>query len=178
MGTEADEKPVDEAEAMGIARSREALADADLVLVVHDATLPLSEGERELLEELEHRPHLLVANKADLPGVDAELWATTLATSTVTGEGMEALRERILSLLGADSALAETAALTTPRQLAAIQAGIQALEQAAEANQAGLPHEVLLVDLHRAREAVDGLTGQTTPDDILQRIFSTFCIGK
>jgi tRNA modification GTPase len=177
---EALDHPADEAEAQGIARSREALADADLILLIHDATVALTPAERDLLASLAHRPHLLIENKADLLATeDAKLETqNTVFTSALTGEGLEALRTAILEQLHAGAALQESAALTNPRQMEALQQTLAALHQAAAANHEGLPHEILLVDLHTALRALDSLTGQTTSDDILARIFSTFCIGK
>jgi tRNA modification GTPase len=172
----AGDEPVDEAEQQGIARSREALADADLVLLVHDATQPLTEDERELAASLEGRPHLLVRNKVDLAAADGSQAA--IETSALTGQGLGELRSAILRELHAEGALADGGALNNLRQQEAVTAALGALAAAATANADGLPHEMLLLDLHMALRALDSLTGATTPDDILGRIFATFCIGK
>jgi len=74
--------------------------------------------------------------------------------------------------------VAETGALNNKRQQETVTAALEALEAASGANASGLPHELLLMDLHRGLDALDALTGETTSDDILGRIFSTFCIGK
>jgi len=166
----------DEAEQLGMARSREALADADLVLLVCDATLPASTEEMALLDGLDGRPHLLVRNKIDLLGERDE--AAGIATSALTGEGLGELRSAILQQLGADVSVAEGGQLNTLRQREAVSAALEALEAAGAANHDGLPHEVLLLDLHSALRALDSLTGQTTTEEILGRIFATFCIGK
>ena len=180
---------IDLAEQEGIARSREALADADLVLLIHDATQPMTAGEMEMAAALDEpgvgRPHLLVENKVDLLGVDARSDEDAgmgaggrLRTSALTGAGMEALRSAILAELGAAGAVAESGALNNLRQQEAVNETLAALRAAATANESGLPHEMILMDLHAALRALDSLTGATTPDDILARIFSTFCIGK
>jgi tRNA modification GTPase len=189
---------LDEAEQQGIARSREALADADLVLLVHDATQPLAASERRLAASLGGRPHLLLWNKIDLlatsaaaaeqipsrpdamterkdVGASAEVW---LGTSALTGDGLDALRAAILRELHAEGAPAATGALNNLRQQQAVAATLDALAAAKTANASGLPHELVLMDLHAALVALDSLTGATTPDDILTRIFATFCIGK
>jgi tRNA modification GTPase len=101
----------------------------------------------------------------------------TLATSALTGEGIAALRERILAL-ATGGAAAEPGMLTSLRHQQAIATALTALTDAAQANAAAIPHEMILLDLYRALWALDSLTGQTTPDDILNLIFSTFCIGK
>jgi tRNA modification GTPase len=172
---------VDEAEQIGMRRSREALADAALVLVVLDATQPVNEEERELLAAVAGRPALSVLNKCDLvdsSAPDREAGGIpALATSALTGEGIPELRERILTL-ATGGAAAEEGMLTNIRQHKAIATALGALADAGKANAGGIPHEMILLDLYRALWALDSLTGQTTPDDILNLIFSTFCIGK
>jgi tRNA modification GTPase len=171
----------EEAEQLGIARSREALADAALVLIVLDATQSLNDEERRLLAAAEGRPSLVALNKCDLANVEpaapelARIQA--LPTSALTGEGIPALRERILAL-ATGGAAAEPGMLTNLRQHQAVSTALAALADAARANANGIPHEMILLDLYRALWALDSLTGQTTPDDILNLIFSTFCIGK
>ena len=167
-------------EALGIARSREAMADADLILLVHDATLAVTEEERTLAEEVAGRPHVLVSNKVDLPGAAFgwEAPALAVAMSAVTGAGLQELRGVIVERLGLTGDGADAGGLNTLRQQEAAGNALAALRKAAGANLARLPHEFLLLDLHVALRALDSLTGETTADDILARIFSTFCIGK
>ena len=172
---------LDEAERQGIVRSREALADADIVLLVEDvsaADAGENDGGQGLREAVAGRPHLRVANKVDLVGERAARDGDTLYTSALTGEGLDELRAAILAQLGATGSVADTGALNNLRQQEAVSAALAALHTAAAANAAGLPHELVLVDLHVALAALDSLTGTTTADDILGRIFSTFCIGK
>jgi tRNA modification GTPase len=172
---------LEEAELLGIARSREALADAALVLVVLDATEPLNDEEHRLLEAVQGRPALVVVNKSDLSEdcVQAENLCgfQTLRTSALTGEGISTLREQILAL-ATGGAASEPGMLTSLRHQQAILTALSALADAAQANANNIPHEMILLDLYRALWALDSLTGQTTSDDILNLIFSTFCIGK
>jgi len=188
---------LEEAEQLGIRRSHEALADAALVLVVLDATQPRNDEESRLLSAVEGRPAIVAANKSDLlekpfssgselgapgpshlgTGEAASDGLTFLPTSALTGEGIAELREKILSLASGGAA-AEPAMLTNLRQHQAVATSLSALADAAKANAGGIPHEMILLDLYRALWALDSLTGQTTPDDILNLIFSTFCIGK
>ncbi|HUN85186.1 MAG TPA: tRNA uridine-5-carboxymethylaminomethyl(34) synthesis GTPase MnmE [Terracidiphilus sp.] len=176
----------EEVEQLGIARSREALADAALVLVVLDASQPLNEEERNLLSSMEGRPALVAINKSDLAGRDgietdlavvASRGLAALPTSALTGEGIDQLRERILQL-ATGGAASEPGLLTSVRHQQAIASARSGLHDADRANENGIPHEMILIDLYRALWALDSLTGQTTPDDILNLIFSTFCIGK
>jgi tRNA modification GTPase len=171
---------LEEAEQLGIARSREALAEAALILVVLDATLPLNQEERDLLVAVEGRPALVAVNKSDLTGMrcGADVGnLPALSTSAVTGEGIQALRQRLIEL-ATSGAAAEPGMLTNLRQHQAISTARAALAEAMQANAGAIPHEMILLDLYRALWALDSLTGQTTPDDILNLIFSTFCIGK
>jgi tRNA modification GTPase len=173
------ESPADQAEELGITRSREALADADLAIVVFDASADLADAERELLDSLADRPHVIARNKSDLlPSQSTPDEPDSLLTSALTGEGLEALRERILALLNASGSIATSGVLNSLRQQEAVQTALDALAAAAAANSNHIPHEFLLTDLHTALRALDSLTGETTSDDILNRIFSTFCIGK
>jgi tRNA modification GTPase len=177
---------IDEVEQLGIRRSREALADAALVLIVLDATQPLNDEEHRLLAAVVGRPAIVAVNKSDLleqhpkmgaPGLDFETGESSISTSALTGEGIAALREKILAL-ATGGAASEPGLLTNFRQHQAVTTALAALADAATANAATIPHEMILLDLYRALWALDSLTGQTTPDDILNLIFSTFCIGK
>jgi tRNA modification GTPase len=174
----------EEVEQLGIARTREALADAALVLVVLDATQPLNEEERRLLSAIEGRSALVAMNKSDLvsdgsprlPGPETPK-SPALRTSALTGEGINALRERILEL-ATGGAGSEPGMLTSLRHHRAVATALEGLNAAGNANASTIPHEMILIDLYRSLWALDSLTGQTTPDDILNLIFSTFCIGK
>jgi tRNA modification GTPase len=181
---------LEEIEQLGIERSRQALADAAIVLVVLDATQPLNQEERNLLAAVENRPALVAINKSDLaigdPGeavvhtdesAAESFHLPAVPTSALTGDGIAALREKILAL-ATGGAAAEPGLLTNLRQQQAIATARGALEDSARANDSAIPHEMILLDLYRALWALDSLTGQTTPDDILNLIFSTFCIGK
>lgn len=172
---------LEEAELLGIARSREALADAALVLIVLDATQPLNDEENRLLAAVEGRPAIVAFNKSDLAGADSAAHEVAgvpaQSTSALTGEGIPELRERILAL-ATGGAAAEAGMLTSLRHHQAVATALAALADAAHANATGIPHEMILLDLYRALGALDSLTGQTTSDDILNLIFSTFCIGK
>ena len=180
----------EEVEQLGIARSREALADAAIVLVVLDATEALNQEERSVLAAVQDRPALVAINKSDLAAsgsaasaLEADFAAVQefglrcVPTSALTGDGINLLREKVLAL-ATGGAAAEPGMLTNLRQQQAVTTAQAALNDAARANHSGIPHEMILLDLYRALWALDSLTGQTTPDDILNLIFSTFCIGK
>jgi tRNA modification GTPase len=203
---------LDEAESIGIRKSLEALADADLVLVVVDAAQPQTTEDDELLRSSEKRPTILVANKTDLRkfgsvadaaesaaepaenalasagdrGGDAssnqeamERQLRSIRTSALTGEGIAELRAEILRHIRGDAgAQAETGFLTNVRHRGLVQDSLTALGEATNAIAARVPHEMLLLDLYNALRPLDAITGATTADDILNLIFSRFCIGK
>ena len=185
----------DEAESIGVRKSMEALAEADLALIVLDpsANDPDLSDFADLLGKTEGRARLVVVNKIDLlPGRVAGIrfprpgdnhppirlpdWAQT---SALTGEGIAELRNKILQLVGGDGgAQQESALLTNVRQQKLVEEAIGALDEAAAAVPRKTPHEMVLLDLYSALHPLDDITGATTADDILNQIFSSFCIGK
>ena len=172
----------DEAERLGIEKSREAAADADVVLLVLDASVEqLDAEERALLLQMENRCALVVLNKVDVRAATA--WEPSipfpvLRTSARTGEGIATLQEKILELVRGGGAESESGLVTNLRQQQAVQEALAALAAARAGVEAQIPHEMILLDLYGALRALDALTGETTLDDILNQIFSTFCIGK
>jgi tRNA modification GTPase len=170
----------DEAEAIGIAKSREAMADADLVLLVVDATAPPHPEDEATVASLTNRPLLIAHNKSDLaPSASpTRTQHTTIPTSALTGAGVPELRSAILQLVATGTPSAESALLTNLRQQQAVSDSLAALRRAHAAAASQLPHEMFLLDLYDALRALDSLTGTTTSDDILNLIFSKFCIGK
>jgi tRNA modification GTPase len=176
----------DEAESIGIRKSMEALAEADLVLVVIDQTQDLMREDTELLSQVGGRPVIVVANKADLMGGGLSAAARQLlseresiSTSALTGEGIGELREAILRHVGGELAVqAEGGMLTNVRHRKLVDLALTALDGAKNAVAGRVPHEMLLLDLYGALRPLDEITGATTTDDILNLIFGTFCIGK
>jgi tRNA modification GTPase len=168
----------DEAESLGIKKTYEALADADLVLVVLDASQPRTGEDDALLQAAAGRNQIVVANKVDLGPRGSGLAAQNgcVRTSATTGEGIPQLREEILKHLG--SREMESGFLTNVRHEALVRASLAALGAAKQAAEEKVPHEMLLLDLYNALRPLDAITGATTADDILHRIFSQFCIGK
>jgi tRNA modification GTPase len=172
---------LDEAESIGIQKSMEALADADLVLVVLDASQEPTAEDTELLRQSESRPVIVVGNKSDL-GV-SDQWrvdrSPAVRTSAVNGDGITELRAEILRHIGGERGTqAEAGFLTNIRHQGLVQDSLVALGAAKNAVQERVPHEMLLMDLYNALRPLDAITGATTTDDILNLIFSTFCIGK
>jgi len=161
-------------EELGIGRSFEAMADANLVLVVLDLSAPLEQADKDLIS----RASLVVGNKADLPRV-LDRTRECIPVSALTGEGIPVLRERIVATLAPDAVgRQESGFITSVRHEMLLRETREALLNAHRAAELGIPHEMLLLDLYAALRPLDAITGATTADDILNRIFSTFCIGK
>jgi tRNA modification GTPase len=188
----------DEAERMGIVRSREAMAEADLVLLVIDATLGATDEDRAVLAENSNDAHAVIVawNKSDLQvgGLgdakrDADPSATlrddrrveisVVRTSALSGEGIAELRATILqTVAGKGGGLRESGLLTNLRQHQAVEQALGGLVAAQAAVARGIPHEMLLLDLYEALRGLGVLSGATTNEDVLRLIFSRFCIGK
>ena len=135
-----------------------------------------------------NRPAIVIENKCDLRAGKTptfanpkEKWGTQtpVYTSALTGAGIAELRAEILKHVGGEERVqAETGFLTNIRHQGLIQESLAALDAARNAVVKKIPHEMLLLDLYSALRPLDAITGATTTDDILNLIFSTFCIGK
>ena len=176
---------LDEVESEGVSRARQAWTTADLVLVVVDASQPLATDDFDLLKDTAEMPRVIVSNKSDLlaawtPG---DLGGPSIAVSSKTGEGLDALRTEIRAALeGGNAAIVrDTAAVTNIRHAALLERAHAAMRRAADALDApGGPvaEEFVLTDLQDARAALEEVTGKRTSEDLLRHIFSRFCIGK
>jgi tRNA modification GTPase len=171
----------DEAESIGIRKSYEALGEADMVLVVLDSTQEPTAEDEKLMSSVSGRRALAVANKIDLNGAqacaDADL--KVFPTSALTGVGIDELRQEILNQIsGQSGGEHETGFLTNVRHQRLVLEAISCLEAAREAADRHVPHEMIMLDLYGALRPLDAITGETTTDDILNLIFSSFCIGK
>jgi tRNA modification GTPase len=175
---------LDEAESLGVTRSREAMAEADVLLLVVAADgldgVVLHEQDREIVADAAGRRLIVALNKVDLFDGDPPTISglAVVATSALRGTGVVELRSAILGTLQAVPSGVESMPVTNLRQQGAITAALNAL-RAAQAGLIGeMPHEMLLLDLHEGLEALDQLTGTTHTEDILGVIFGSFCIGK
>ncbi|HOS44006.1 MAG TPA: 50S ribosome-binding GTPase, partial [Armatimonadota bacterium] len=169
----------DEVERQGVARSETALADADVLLLVLDGSAPLTAEDRALLARARGRPAILIVNKADLPLAVAlsELGAHVMISAR-TGAGLPALRQAIADLLLGGAVAAQSPLLASLRQRAAAEEAARALAQAEATLRAGGSEELLAVDLTAAADALGALTGDHARDEVIQELFSRFCVGK
>ncbi len=174
----------DPVEQEGVRLTLSAIPRADLVIFLLDASRPFDEDDRQILAALAGKRCLVVCNKADLSPViqlPVELAATScLSISTKSGEGIEALKESIALefLHGHAVDSREYVALSRARHRDALVNAAAALVQFTGNHAAGLPPEILAIDLRDALAAIGEVTGETTPDEVLDLIFSQFCVGK
>lgn len=172
---------LDLVEAEGVRRAEQSASHADLLLLVVDRSSPLTDEDRALLERTCDRARVIVCNKADAAAAwqARELGAEdgVVAASALTGEGLDDLRRAIAARIGLVDPR-ETPALTNLRHLALVDRAGEALRRAREAAAAGAYEELVLVDLHDARGALEEITGRRSADDLMNHVFSRFCIGK
>jgi tRNA modification GTPase len=172
-------KGQDVVESLGIERSHQAMSEADLTLVIVDASEPLLPEDTELVGRASALGRsIIVANKID-KGCSRDIPEGAEPVSALTGEGIPRLRDRIVAAMRPGGGFQqEDSFITSVRHEQLLREAIEALDNTERAVQVGIPHEMLLLDLYAALTPIDAITGATTADDILNRIFSTFCIGK
>lgn len=175
----------DPVEREGVRRSREILAGADLSLFLLDGSRCAHDGDRRAYAEVAGRPHLLLRNKSDLPavetcsGFDGPGRKGTLSVSAKTGEGIEILLAAMSRELVPDArAVLAEAPMTRLRHVNAARKAFAALERALGAAGEGLSLEFPAADIREAVQALSELTGEIAPEEVLNSIFGSFCIGK
>jgi tRNA modification GTPase len=179
----------DVAEQEGVRRSRAAMEQADLLLVLLDGSVPLEPEDRALVLPGRNKKVALIINKTDLPTAIApdDLQAmrnavpgdATVWISAQTGAGLDDLRDTIRNLvLRPEFEPGETAVVTALRHRTGLVKAIEALNKSIESIKGRLPSEFVALDLRGALDALGDITGATTTDDILDYVFSQFCIGK
>ena len=182
-------RPTDDlVEQAGIERSRKILADADLILLMLDATASLDDYWRRLISDNLGRPLLLLLNKSDIAAdkmadLAAELGVLApgvpqLILSAKLGDGLEQLKDAVSALLLSQSTGEPLSGLINERQRAALLTAAQALQEAADRNDLFFDADLLSVDLQTAWQALAEISGQAAADDIIERVFSRFCLGK
>ena len=173
-------------ERIGVALAEQALADSALVLWVIDGAAPLTPEDREIAARVAGKPLLVALNQCDRgAAVAVEDVAALLdgaprrivRVSAVRGDGLEVVRESLASLLGAERS-GEAPAVANPRHAEALGRAQVALVRASDAARAGAPGEVVAIELRDAIAAIGEVTGKAIAEDLLERIFGKFCVGK
>lgn len=175
---------VDRIETLGIERTRRAMADADLIVLVLDGSQPLTKEDQEVFAEVAESPHIVALNKSDLGsfnlnGLEQMAGASPLiAVSAKTGAGLDDLRAAILKPFAASGMQDAGLLITDARHFDLLRRAGQALESSAGLLKERASEELVLVGLYNALRFLGEITGETTPEDVLSQIFATFCIGK
>lgn len=173
----------DEIERLGVERSRRALAEAGLALVLVDAAAGFMEEDAALVRMVEEtgKPWLLLINKTDLPhdeiGACGTDRAPALKISAKTGAGLDALEQAVAALFPAPEAAAGEI-LTNARHAEAVGRALQSVRAAREAMERGVTPDAVLTETEAAMAALGELTGRTVREDVTARIFERFCVGK
>ncbi|CAI2717414.1 tRNA uridine-5-carboxymethylaminomethyl(34) synthesis GTPase MnmE [Nitrospina watsonii] len=169
----------------GIKRTRRALGQADLALVLLDLSMPLDANDDMLLDAVGATPRLIVLNKCDRPPqLDTDALAkrfqdeTPFPISATTGEGLDALIDRLHARILAGAPSGEGALITRERHRQALAGSRDALQRVTESLNGDLSEDLVAVDLNTALEHLGGLLGKTFVEDLLDQIFDDFCIGK
>jgi tRNA modification GTPase len=169
-------------ETLGIERTRRAMGDSDLVLVVLDGSTDLGPSDQELIAQTESARRLVVLNKSDLPSFKATLCCLepveAINVSARTGEGLASLRAAILASLNSNGREDGSLLITNARHHDLLCNTQREIEVARAALRDRHSEELVLVPLHNALRFLGQITGETTTEDILSEIFATFCIGK
>jgi tRNA modification GTPase len=172
----------DTVETEGVNRARGALGVAAAIILVLDQSRPLEDEDHELIRETRTRDRVIVINKADLTAQ----WATSelaesgqkVTVSLLEDTALTELRQALADTLWATEPLRDTPTLSNLRHIGLVQRASAALSRAAAAAAVSIPEELVLADLQEARDALEEVTGKRTPDDVLEKIFTRFCIGK
>ena len=174
----------DTIEAIGVQRSVELASAADIVLYLIDGTKPPAKEDSAFIER-NTVPLIIVQTKADKgqtePLPAALQWYPAVRLSSKTGVGIDVLIDAVVALVTADTALPMQDAgisLGTERQKEAVTAALEAVRHALEAGRSGYPLDAVIQDVEEAVHALGSVTGEVRSDDILDKIFSGFCVGK
>jgi tRNA modification GTPase len=174
----------DEVEHLGVERTRRAIADADLVIVVLDGSQLLTQEDREVLNEVDRSGYIIALNKCDLNSFkDSEInliskHVVALSVSAKTGTGFDDLRAAILEPFATFDTNEVGLLVTDARHFDLLQRTHSALCSSLDLFEQRASEELVLVGLYDSLRFMGEITGETTPNDILSQIFATFCIGK
>lgn len=169
-------------EQIGVERSKKALQEADLVLLVLNASEPLTDQDRSLLHLSQDSNRIILLNKTDLEQkIELEqLPADLIPISVLTNHNIDLIEDRINQLFFDNAGLAEQDAtyLSNARHISLIEKAVQSLEAVNDGLALGMPVDLLQVDLTRTWEILGEITGDAAPDELITQLFSQFCLGK
>ena len=169
-------------EQIGVERSKKALKEADLVLLVLNASEPLTDQDHQLLEISQDSNRIILLNKVDLPQqieLD-EIPADHIKISVLKNQNINHIEDRINALFFENAGLVEQDAtyLSNARHISLIEKAVESLQAVNEGLAMGMPVDLLQVDLTRTWEILGEITGDAAPDELITQLFSQFCLGK
>ncbi|WP_350012342.1 tRNA uridine-5-carboxymethylaminomethyl(34) synthesis GTPase MnmE [Streptococcus parasanguinis] len=169
-------------EQIGVERSKKALKEADLVLLVLNASEPLTDQDRQLLEISQDSNRIILLNKVDLPEkieID-QLPEDHIKISVLKNQNIDQIEDRINALFFENAGLVEQDAtyLSNARHISLIEKAVESLQAVNEGLALGMPVDLLQVDLTRTWEILGEITGDAAPDELITQLFSQFCLGK
>jgi tRNA modification GTPase len=168
-------------ESLGVERSRRAVEQADLVLVLIDVSQPITDADRDIVALTANKATLVVANKCDLPqrANPGELGREAVYTSALSGDGLRHLEKKMVELaLGGKIVVSDAPMVNNPRHKDALERAAESLDQAARDLEARMPDDFVTIHLTASLNALGEITGETVQEDLLETIFANFCIGK
>ena len=174
----------DPVEFLGIERTKRAIADADLIVLVLDGSQPLTEEDKAIFRDVVDTRHVIALNKSDLDGFDSLSYnsiadkSKCISISAKMGEGLDALRTAIMEPFQGGNASDTGFLVTNARHFDLLSRAVNSLQSSRMLVEQGASEDLILVGLYESLRYLGEITGETTSEDILSQIFSTFCIGK
>lgn len=177
----------DYVERIGVEKSRRILSEAELVIVVLDGSQPLTDEDKEILALVKGRQYVIIINKSDLGSADVEqslkkegfYESPVIGLSAKTGAGFDKFTEWLQQFVyGNDRHLGDGIYVQNARHERLLNASLESMNDALTAAENQLPYDCIMIDLRNAAEYLGEITGDTVRDEIINEIFSKFCIGK
>lgn len=171
---------IDKVESIGVARTKQTLADADLVVVVLDSSQEFTKEDQEILDSVKDLNYIIVENKQDIvtKSQASSLKSQVVKLSAKTGQGIEDLENAIVEPFQVEETNSSGFLVTDARHHDLLRRAKDDIENSIQLLDQRMSEEIVLIGLHNGIRYLGEITGETTTEDMLTRIFSTFCIGK
>lgn len=172
----------DPVEKIGVSRSKEAIENADLIIVLIDAVTGIDEADRTVLEQTRGKQRIIAVNKTDeseFIDIKEPDNAKVIPISAKTGDGLETLSDEIKKMFDMGKIFAEdNTIITNMRHKTAVRNAAESLSKAIEAMECGIPQDLITIDMNNAMDSLGEITGATVSEDVVAEIFHRFCVGK
>ena len=180
MDTAGIRKTSDIVENIGVEKSKKALEEAELVLLLIDGSVGVTDEDKKIYNEIKNKPHILIINKTDLECKEINISdENTVRISTKTGDGLEQLENKIEELFNTKNLDTENEIIITNiRHKDLISKTIKGLKSAIEAIETGIPIDMISINIKDAIKSLGEMLGESVSEDVLNKIFEKFCVGK